>query len=284
MRSTYFATILLAASALMPVALPAQCGGRGPASFEFISVDNQPIGPGSKVILRLRAEPGVFFCLLCDTGDGPKEVPVIGTLCLDLSNNLVEFVAQIPPSGVLDIPVTIPNVNFQAVICCQWFGIQPTTRQISVSNSVCTTVNQPCEGGVNEIGLFTQLDKPASFPVVVTATAAGKQGANSQSHKTDVTFDPLSPPKFPVTDDDHLFIEKIVVNGDKLDVFIRVAAGFAGDRAQRLNNEVLFSVIAGTDTNTRQIHLSCSQPLGVGMEFGDFRVTKLVPRNFAKQE
>jgi hypothetical protein len=283
MRSLYFAAILLAASTLIPVALPAQCGGYGPASFEFISVDNQPIGPGSKVILRLRAEPGVFFCLLCDTGPGPKQIPVIGTVCLDLSPNLVEFVAQIPPSGVLDIPVTIPNVPIQVVICCQWFGVQPTNLQISLSNAVCTTLNQPCAGGVNEIGLFTQVDKPASFPAVVTATAKGRQGANSQSFKTDVTFNPATPPKFPVTDDGFLFIEKIVVNGDKLDVFFRVAAGFDGQTARRVNNEMLFTAHAGQDTNSQQIHCSCSQPIGVGMVFGDFRVTKLVPRNFATQ-
>ena len=263
------AGLLTTATLAAPVA--AQCGGEGPATLEIISVNDKPIVSGSKIILRLRGTPNTFFCLICDFGAGPVKVPGIGTFCVDLSPNLFEFVATFPASGVVEFPVTLPaNVRLDQ-LCCQWFGADLSLNLSGLSNAVCTPVPSRCDGGVAEVSFVTSVDLPKSFPATITATATGSQGNNSQSFKAEFQFDPTKPPVWPVTNDKSLFIEKVSVNGDKLDVVIRASASNA--KNGRLNNNMVFSVNA---SKTPVVHLSCSLPIGVGMLFGGFRVTGLV--------
>lgn len=266
----------------IPVLAPtsaAQCGGQGVATFEFVSKDNMPIGPGSDVILRLTGKPNTFFCLICDFGKGPVEVPTIGTFCLDLSQNLVEFVEQIPASGVLDIPVKFPReLTSEIVFCCQWFGIEPTSRQISLSNQSCICLNTECEGGVNELRYVTKIRAPSQFPATIVSSYR-KKDLGETFGRTSVSFDPANPPRFPIQGSGNSFIEKITLQNGELHVVTRVSQGFDKDQEARKfpTNDTAFVLDAGGRRVSDIIHLSCSKPIGVGMVFGPHTILNMTP-------
>lgn len=264
--------ILLSSLSLMPAAT-AQCGGTGPATFEFISKNNQPLVAGSDMIFRLRGEPFAYFCLVCDVGRGPVDVPNLGRFCLDLEPGFVEFVAQIPASGVLDIPFKLPiGFTERFLVCCQWFGINAKTLNLSLSNAACACLNEPkCEDGINELAFSSCVDIPTSFPVKVTSTISGKRGGT-----VSVNYDPKSPPTFPVVNG-HAQIEKISIVGGKLCVLSRVKAGFDKDKPKKLDSSTDLEVMVGkTQVKEEDIHMSCSRPIGAGMVFGGFTIVDLI--------
>lgn len=259
-------------TAVVPTKAIAQCGGNGPATFEFVSKNNLPIVAGSDVILRLRGEPNTYFCLICDLGRGPVDVPTLGTFCLDLAPGFVEFVAQIPASGVLDIEFKVPvGITERQLVCCQWFGLEPTNLTLSLSNSACVCLNEvKCEDGVNDLAWSACVDIPTSFPVTVKSTISGKLGGEVSTN-----YDPKSPPKFPVVNGTAQ-IEKISIVGGKLCVISRVKTGFDKDnKPLKLESNTTFTVEVGTTRLAQEIHTSCSKPIGTGMRFGDFTIVDM---------
>lgn len=277
------ASVAIAATLLLsPDSLPAQCGGQGNLVVEIVSITNSGTVPGSEVLLRITGNPNQLVCFACDTGRGAVLIPGIGTICLPVTTNFVELVLFLPPSGVLETRFFLPPEASDAVACCQAFGYDPAVRNsVSFSNLVCFAVTPPCvSGGFAEVGYVTKIEGVTSFPVQVRSTVVGSSGG-SGSPVTSVSYDPAAPPTFPVNDNASVFIESIAKIGNDLYVTTLVRATGAlmhQSQAGRLPNNLAVEVAVGTTTNAfSPLHVSCSQPLAVGMVFGPFTITVATP-------
>lgn len=269
-----------ALAALAPVALaqttPDDCGSQGNLLFEVISIGNTGTGAGSVVELRVTGEPNEHICLACDTGLGRTDLLGLGTACLDFgSPAFVEFVFQLPPTGVATFQLTLPPNLGSSLICCQALGLS-SAFTLEISNAICMGQENCTSGGVHAIGVQTQLEN-VTFPTTVEIDVVGRAGGGGNP-TVSVPYDPASPPSFPINGGNGIAVESIVRFGDSLFVTTSVTANPAlqhGAHANRLPNELLFSVSADGDTNANAVHTSCSQPLGIGMVIGDFTITSL---------
>lgn len=272
------------AAALLVVTNPAsaQCGGSGGLAIEVVSVTNSGTVPGSDVILRVIGKPFEYVCFACDTGRGSTPIPGIGTMCLPVTTNFVEFAFFLPASGIAEAQIRLPSDASNTLICCQAFGFDTSaTNSVAFSNAFCFTVTPPCvSGGFAEVGYITKVAGVTTFPVQVSSAVAGSSGG-SGTPVTAVSFDPASPIAFPITDNGSVFIENIARIGDDLYVTTLVrAAGPLQHQSQpgRLPNNLDVTVSAGTTTNgATPMHVSCSQPFAVGMIFGPFTITVATP-------
>ena len=283
MRNTTIHRSLLLVAAMLwsPAILPSQCGGQGNLSFEIVSVGNTGTIPGSTIRLRITGLPNQHICIGCDTGQGPVVIPGIGTMCLSGSPNLLEFAFQLPPSGFVEITLQLPKAAIADLICCQVIGLDRNSRNgVSFSNSICFKNQALCtSGGFREVGYITRFPNVTSFPIQVTSTVEGRAGG-SGSPSTGVAFNPANPPTFPITSNGSLYIEDIALLGSDLYVttFVKATSGLTHNQEGRLPNELDVTVKAGNATNSfKGMHVSCSQPFGVGMLFGPFRITLATP-------
>jgi hypothetical protein len=209
-------------------------------------------------------------------------IPGIGTICLPVTTNFVEFAFFLPPSGVLETRFRLPSDASNTVLCCQAFGFDPgAPNMVAFSNLFCFAVAPPCQsGGFAEVGYVTKIENVTSFPVQVTSSVVGHSGG-SGSPVTTVSYDPASPPTFPVSDSPSVYIESIAKIGDDIYVttLVRAAAPLTHQsHFGRLPNNIDIAVRVGSTTNAfNPLHVSCSQPLAVGMVFGPFTITVATP-------
>ena len=271
---------LVAASAFAPsaVAQDPQCGGTGGAILEIEAVDGNVIGPGTNIVIRLIGEPFEHFCLLCDTGDEPVVLPILGQVCLPFSPGLAVVAGVFPATGEIEIPVSIPNDPglTDGILCCLFIDVNlALPENIDISNRICMCPGFGCEDKIQELELSTTLTYTGPFPVAVTATARKNDEDDDLIGSTTTQFDPNAPATFPVSDDDAMTIENITRLGDEITVIARIDASDFGNSG-RLSANTYFDVTVGDVCNVETIHTSCSQPIGLGFVFDEFLITDLV--------
>ena len=130
-------------------------------------------------------------------------------------------------------------------------------------------IGDPCDsGGHSEVSYTTSFDVSGSGPFQVSATLGGQQG--QPLGRTDVLYDPASPPTFPISDDGIVTIENISIAGGQMHVAVFNSSDtlVGSQPAGRLPNESTFAVTVDGTTNSARVHTSCSQPLSAGMVFG----------------
>ena len=126
-------------------------------------------------------------------------------------------------------------------------------------------INQ-CDGRVKQLGVLTR--GAADLPVTITArTIDSHDGVLGEiSFVYDGTF--VTPVSDGVVSIVNVFIEDGLIN-----VVTNTDAANLPDG--KLGPNTIFEVEIGTTTNSQAIHTSCSQPLGVGMIFGEFTVVSM---------
>ncbi|MFQ5504381.1 MAG: hypothetical protein ACE5F1_06215 [Planctomycetota bacterium] len=271
MRS--YPLFLPALSLLAPAAAPrTQCSGQGDAILEIRSVQNAGNKAGDKLVIRLAGAPKSHVCFLSDLGKGPTRVPGVGTFCLDFGKNLLVVPVFLGASGVIEIPVTIPNGLDGKLVCCQWVGVT-AKRAMVISNAICMRVGPSCKRGIHELGLLTSFGSPGPAGARIVAEVRKKKLNGQPIGRTALFWSQQSPPKLPFSSDDIVFIDKIADIGGRLHVLMRVDATRL--RKGKLPSNTMFSASAGAATNSEKIHTSCSQPIGTGFVFGKFTITSL---------
>ena len=87
--------------------LPAQCGGNGGAG----DLQTSPLIPGTTVTIRVSGGANAPFGLYLSGSIAPVQLPVFGSLCINLQDPLLLLLAQgaLSPSGSFDLPIPIPN-------------------------------------------------------------------------------------------------------------------------------------------------------------------------------
>ncbi len=271
-------SLLIGALTLAPAPVAAQCGGQGGLVLEVIAVGNTGTVPGAEVIIRVTGRPFELVCFACDTGSGATVIPGLGTLCLPVTSNFVEFAFFLPASGIAETRITLPTEASSTLTCCQAIGLDfGAPNNVAFSNLFCFAVEPPCtSGGFAEVGYITKFTGVTSFPVQVSSGVVGSSGGGG-SPVTSVTYDPVSPPTFPVNDNAAVFIENIARIGDDLYVttLVRGAAPLVHQsHPGRLPNNLAVTVTVGAASNAyNPLHVSCSQPLAVGMVFGPLTIT-----------
>lgn len=278
MQTRFFASLTLGGLLVLGSPAASQCGGQGNLVMEMVSTNGALVG--SHLTIRIIGRPLQHVCLMCSPSAGPNAIAGLGTFCLELTQ-LVEFAFQLPASGVIEFQATLPQV--EALLCCQVVALEAgAPNGIATSNGICLEIGEDCDGGLVEFGHMTVLKDVTSFPVDVTSTVEGRAGGGGSASET-VSYDPNNPPTFPVATGGNVFIENIARLGDDLYVTTLVRAGGtllkAGNKI-RLPNEITVQVSAGNVANSaEEIHTSCSQPIGVGIQFGAYTITAITSVN-----
>ncbi|MFQ5504382.1 MAG: hypothetical protein ACE5F1_06220 [Planctomycetota bacterium] len=270
--TSFFLLSLLSFLALLLLAAPArpQCAGQGDAVLALQSIGNAGNRPGDRLLLRILAAPNSHVCFLWDTGPGPTRVPGIGTICLDLSSNLIVFPLLVGAPGLAEFSAIIPQGLQGRLVSAQWLGLAPDRRMV-VSNGVSLRFGETCKGGVRELSLLTSFANPIPSPATILAEARDKYG--KPLGRTSFTYTRKDPPKLPFTSDGIVYVDKVAHAGGRLSVLMRVLASTLA--RSKLPANTLFSVSVGSRTHSQLIHSSCSKPLAVGFAFGEFTVTGL---------
>jgi hypothetical protein len=235
--------------------------------------------------VTVEAPPGAPTFLLVDVFQGPVVVPNLGTFIMAFS----PFFFVVPrgpknPTGRLDLMeqfscrtayVYGQVVFLQAVAIVN--GVKTLSNGLHIAE-MPGDCNDDCVGGVQEIGLQVPL---AGVPATGTLHIESHKtnGAQISYGKLDLPLDLVVGPNGVLTTpiqngDGSVAVSVLDWDGTTLTVRFFVN-GPAGGHA-KLGGNTLFHVSYGGVTQEVTIHTSCSQPLYVGLKFGDFHVVKVI--------
>ena len=259
---------------------PADCSGQGGATL--LMKGSCAIGGELKV--KMAGIPQARYKLWMDRGAGPVEIPGVGTLCLDFGPEKVvvakgRFNNLGYKSFYVDFPDD-PDLLGQTLAFQFASEDEDAPNGIAISNAYifegCESAeSEDCDQGIRRLGYFTVVPYEGSYPVDLTVRAEGAGGGGGDVGEVTFEFDPENPPALPQSSGDGG--TGLTVTGvDAYPTFLIVHAVVKGcDHANgRLPNETLFETeVDGEVVAARQIHTSCSVPIGAGARFAPVFIT-----------
>ena len=212
-----------------------------------ISLDQPSYEPVEPFVLSIAGAPGTLGVLLIDLDDGPTFFPGIGSIDIGFTNAFVMLtLPPVPASGAIhlgcDILCGSPFLGVPVYL--QAVSVDPFTLEACPSNSLAILSGDtygicgdcaPCEGGVLSLAMRYLGSSAAHVQVVKDVLGS------------DAYFDGIVQPQ---------------------GVF-EFSGPIGPDGQEELPKDISFFVDGVLNAT---VHTSCSQPIGAGLVFGDFRV------------
>ncbi len=266
----------------------AQCEGQGNATL--LMKGKCDIGSSAKY--RMAGVPRERYKLLLDFGDGPTELPGVGTFCLDFSaNRHVISAGRFNNRGFAAVRADMPSdpglvgerVSIQ-------FGSldEDAPNGVAISNAyrldlcaegtdgdACASGN--CElpefRGLSCIGFISPVLYDGGFPAEVTVRVEDADDSSSVLGEASFAYDPGSPPELPFfSANGQVRIDKITVHVGAVIVHSTVETPMG-----RLPGRTSFSTTVGDLTLERSVDTSCETPIGVGGKIAPMFLDKVEP-------
>ncbi len=253
-----------------------------------LSISQPTYEIGQTIFLEISGTPGASAFLGIAENKQTTTVPGIGDLCIDPSDPsflLIGF-PSLPPTGTVVLCDGVPCDPSLAGLQAFVQAVQISSGQVDgISNCVevelvdgdCT---DECDGGIVILGVQTTLTNldGATGSLQMSGQAHNKADAIGELTVNNVDLNAL--PALPISNaDGSVKLVKLEWDGDSLLVRWELdASNYVGSpgRAGKMSNETNFSTSFGNAAALEQIHTSCSQPLPVGMVFGEYVVTRLI--------
>jgi hypothetical protein len=238
-----------------------------------------------QLTVTITAPPGALTFLLVDVLPGPTVVPNLGTFIMGFSPWF--FVVPLGPMNPTG------QLTLQEQFSCRTayvYGQEVYLQAVAVSGGVKTLsnglhfaempgdCNDDCIGGVYELGLQLPL---AGVPSTGTLHIESYKTNGAQiSYGTldaplDLDAGPIGVLGTPIVNADQS-IAVTVLDWDGAQLTVRFFVNAQNGGHSKLGGNTLFRVSYGGVTQEVIIHTSCSQPLYVGLKFGDFTVVKVL--------
>lgn len=269
----------LASATLASDGDPTECGGQGGATLLM----KGSCAIGSELKVKMAGQPHARYKLWMDLGTGPVDVPGVGTFCLDFGpDKILVSKGRLNSLGFKSFFTSVhDNPDLLGEVFAFQFAAEDddAPNGVAISNAYiyrgCETAeSEDCDRGIRRLGYFTVVQYEGEYPVDMTVSA---RGDNQQGDVGSVSFnfDPDNPPAFPLASD-AVGTGTTVTAVDAYPTFLIVHAVVKGcDFANgRLPNETIFEIeVDGEIVATRQIHTSCSVPIGAGARFAPVFIT-----------
>jgi hypothetical protein len=250
-----------------------------------ITADQAAYEVSQQLTVTIEAPPGAPTFLLVDVLPGPTIVPGIGTFHLGFS----PFFFYVP-LGPMN---RSGSLTLQEQFSCRTahvYGQEVYLQVVAVIDGVKTLsdglhfaevpgdCNDDCVGGVSELGLQVPLagvPSTGTLHVHSYKTNGAQIGYGTLDVALDLDAGPTGVLPAPIFNADHS-IAVTVLDRDGATLTVRFFVNAPAGGHAKLGGNTLFHVSYGGVTQEVVIHTSCSQPLYVGLQFGDFHVVKVL--------
>ncbi len=257
-----------------------ECQGQGTATLLI----KGSCEPGTPLKFKLAGTPRSPYRLMTSLGAGPTEIPGVGTFCLEVGPGFRTIArGRLSGNGFATLWDALPD---DPALLGETIAYQFLTRDDSAPNGfgisngyqfvMCAegSGGAACDAGVRRLGYYTVVHYDGTFPVDISTSVSRANHPEDTLGEVALSFDPDNPPAFPIsTPNGALSITSIEAYPGYVIVH-SLAKGCVWANG-RLYNESLFVTEVGDVYTERQIHTSCSVPIGPGSRFAPVFITYL---------
>jgi hypothetical protein len=248
---------------------------------------NQPVYEASQLVtIDINAPEGALTFLIVDLLPGPFFVPNIGTFEVGFS----PFYFVVPlgpmPAGGLTLQEFFAcrtantygtEIYMQAVAVIEGQKVLSNGLHFAEVPGDCT---DDCEGGVIEVGLQVTLeDVPQTGNLFIDAykTNGALISYGTLDEPLDLAVDAPGVLGTILFDDDQsVAVSMLELSQDGTDLTVRFFINSQSAGHAQLGGDTAFVISFGGVMKMIEYHTSCSAPLYVGLEIGDFTVIKVI--------
>jgi len=252
-----------------------------------ISTDQPAYEVAQLLTINVEGPPGAPVTILIDLDEGPTFVPGFGEFGLGFTSAFLmaplgsldsngQLVVQepfkcrfAPPLGIEVYIQALTFVNGAPLISNPWHFTQ--------SPGDCS---DDCVAGIEQMAVQTTFDNaPATGKLSIIAKRPNGQQTVYGTLEVDLDLAADAPGVLDVpllNGDSSIIVSILEQTGTSFTVRFCVDAKVNGHNGKLQGGNTTFSASYAGTNHTQDIHTSCSLPLAVGDDFGEFTVTKLI--------
>ena len=268
--------------ALGAPSLFAQCEGQGNASLLMKGQCNI----GSSVKFRLAGSPRQKFKLLRDSGDGPTELPGIGTLCLDLGPDRTNiFSGRFNNRGVASVRTDLPDDPglIGSTVAFQFGATDPEAPNgVAISNGYSFTlcddemggdvcVQENC--GLSTVSFILPLLTTEAFPATVRLAVVDAGDETNVLGEIEVEFDPANPLGPVQSSNNALSLSKLTYHEAIGALIFHGTLNTSTFSERRFPGATRFISSVGNDETAVDFDTECGTPIQTGTKFAPLFVS-----------